>query len=1000
MPDVAKLKKKAAELELKKQFDKALAVYVEILDGFKDSDEEVDVALYNRVGDLYLKQGNVADAVDYYEQAVDRYADGGFFNNAIALCNKILRNSPGRVSIYYKLGKISARKGFVSDAKVNFLEYADRMQKSGKIDEAFRALKEFADLCPDQDDIRLLLAEQLSKQERGPEAIEQLQLLYERYSQQGRELEARATIDRMKAIDPSVQPRSSGSVSTRGGGDLVFLDLDDKATGRNAQILKRATHGLDLIHTGEYQEIAPAPVPAPAVAAAPAPTPELLDTPIIEPALLDGVTRAAEFETSEGTRPTGGGLLDGLQTVSFDAGELASPLDGTGSLLDLEPTDLGAIDTSPRMTPLASPARRGDDAELLDFSIADVPVPERRDSRDDLPMLDDETLDVSSATDEIAIDLGEDESSIGGDLELIMPEADERAADGAAALADIPLMDFSLPTPGEAMASITGDVEQSPSLDFLDLSEPATSANRPESIFGTESELDLPSDAFSQDESIGDDDAFALATDSLDDSGATPTPPAARRSSTMIAEQSVELLQALVDAEPGDYSKRRQLAEAMLDSGDRDGGMRELESAMIGFERGDDLEAASSLADEIVRLNPESVRHHQKRVEYAFRTNERGRLIEAYLALADALFRAGQTEKSRAIYHRVLDLAPDDLRAQAALESMGDEEPEPEPEPLPAARRTTGSSVRIPAAPLTAAPTRTRDDEFVNLGDWLRDDDAPKDTRMVVEEKEPSGDEEADFQEMLRKFKQGKDLTNYAGQSTFNATPFNLHTPVGGALWNEALANGCAGADTTCIRNYIFRNHPTAPGVTRGPDDNGTGNATGTIVGQPNDPIANFKINSFANQKKASLDGIEVNLQHMFGSSGFGISTNYTYVNSGLKYDNARLGEQFALVGLSNSSNVVGIFENDKWTARLAYNWRGEFLSSTFDSYGPNPQYTEAYGQIDLSVGYNVNQNLSLQFEVINAGDSIQRVHGRTRQAVESVTQAGPRYMLGARYKF
>jgi tetratricopeptide (TPR) repeat protein len=43
----------------------------------------------------------------------------------------------------------------------------------------------------------------------------------------------------------------------------------------------------------------------------------------------------------------------------------------------------------------------------------------------------------------------------------------------------------------------------------------------------------------------------------------------------------------------------------------------------------------------------------------------------------------------------------------------------------------------------------------VNLGDWLRDDDAPKDTRMVVEEKEPSGDEEADFQEMLRKFKQG-----------------------------------------------------------------------------------------------------------------------------------------------------------------------------------------------------------------------------------------------------
>jgi outer membrane receptor protein involved in Fe transport len=54
-----------------------------------------------------------------------------------------------------------------------------------------------------------------------------------------------------------------------------------------------------------------------------------------------------------------------------------------------------------------------------------------------------------------------------------------------------------------------------------------------------------------------------------------------------------------------------------------------------------------------------------------------------------------------------------------------------------------------------------------------------------------------------------KNLDNYAGQSQIVDQPFNLHTPVGGALWNEALANGCATADTTCIRNYIFRNHPT-----------------------------------------------------------------------------------------------------------------------------------------------------------------------------------------------
>jgi TonB-dependent receptor len=59
-----------------------------------------------------------------------------------------------------------------------------------------------------------------------------------------------------------------------------------------------------------------------------------------------------------------------------------------------------------------------------------------------------------------------------------------------------------------------------------------------------------------------------------------------------------------------------------------------------------------------------------------------------------------------------------------------------------------------------------------------------------------------------------KDLENYAGQSQIVQQPFGLHTPVGGAFWNEALANGCATADTTCIRNYIFRNHAGANGVT------------------------------------------------------------------------------------------------------------------------------------------------------------------------------------------
>ena len=147
MVNVAALKKKAADFELKKQFDKAIATYQEILAAYDaGAEDSPDVGLYNRVGDLLVRIGNVPEAVTMYERAVDLYESGGFFNNAIALCNKILRTSPGRAVVYYKLGRISAAKGFKGEAKQNFLEYAERMRNVGDTTESFRALKEFVEL--------------------------------------------------------------------------------------------------------------------------------------------------------------------------------------------------------------------------------------------------------------------------------------------------------------------------------------------------------------------------------------------------------------------------------------------------------------------------------------------------------------------------------------------------------------------------------------------------------------------------------------------------------------------------------------------------------------------------------------------------------------------------------------------------------------------------------------------------------------------------------------
>ena len=121
-------------------------------------------------------------------------------------------------------------------------------------------------------------------------------------------------------------------------------------------------------------------------------------------------------------------------------------------------------------------------------------------------------------------------------------------------------------------------------------------------------------------------------------------------------------------------------------------------------------------------------------------------------------------------------------------------------------------------------------------------------------------------------------------------------------------ACGCAAADTNCLRNYILTNFRGRPGVEY-LGVKSDGNLDGKITGQPGDPLMPFLLTSYANQKSATVKGAEINVQHMFGRTGFGVQANYTYVTSPTKYDDGDTKDQFAILGLSNSANLVGIYE-------------------------------------------------------------------------------------------
>ena len=238
-----------------------------------------------------------------------------------------------------------------------------------------------------------------------------------------------------------------------------------------------------------------------------------------------------------------------------------------------------------------------------------------------------------------------------------------------------------------------------------------------------------------------------------------------------------------------------------------------------------------------------------------------------------------------------------------------------------------------------------------------------------------------------------KDVTNFIGFADFNEPLFNLEHPGQGAYADEARAALGQGATSGELFDWILSNKAGSPGVDT---------VNGIISGQPGDALANFRVIAPINQDEDTVDGWEVNLQHTFGETGFGFIANATVVNSDSGYDNTDLTQQFVVAGISDSANLVGFYENDWMSVRVAYNWRDDFLAGTGQANVGSipPTYVKEYDQIDIGAQFAVTDNLKLFIDAINVTDETVYVYGRSKGQPLFVGQNGPRYNVGLRYTF
>ncbi len=303
----AVLKQQAAALELKKQPEKALALYQQLLAEHGGSDD-VDVALRNRVGDLHLRIGQIDEAISLFEKSADEYALSGFLNNAIALCNKILRQRPGHVPTLRRLARFSAEKGMVVDAQRHYLSVAEALEKLGQHGEALKALSEFAELSPEDVHVRSVVVEQLLRAGRKPDALPHLTVLHRLHAVAGRGDEAEGVALVAREIDENWVPESDQNrAGKRADPSLVFIDSDDDFGALETS----PTIGGDLQR--------------------PAPTASLEGLELTTPA-------GVEFDEMPGS-----GTLDGFEATSFEAPARGAAERGAGAMDDTPVVDEDAV---------------------------------------------------------------------------------------------------------------------------------------------------------------------------------------------------------------------------------------------------------------------------------------------------------------------------------------------------------------------------------------------------------------------------------------------------------------------------------------------------------------------------------------------------------------------------------------------------------------------------------------------------------------------------------
>jgi iron complex outermembrane receptor protein len=140
----------------------------------------------------------------------------------------------------------------------------------------------------------------------------------------------------------------------------------------------------------------------------------------------------------------------------------------------------------------------------------------------------------------------------------------------------------------------------------------------------------------------------------------------------------------------------------------------------------------------------------------------------------------------------------------------------------------------------------------------------------------------------------------------------------------------------------------------------------------------------------ADVKGFELAWQQPL-TDNWGFMANYSYADGDTRDGSPMLGTS------KNTYNLGGYFETDRFSARVAYNFRSSFYSGLDRN---SAFYQDDVSSVDASVGYTFNDWLTVSVDGRNLTNESIEYYAESKERPRSIYINGRQYYLNLRLSF